>query len=97
MQTEFQNGGVRYSLLVTGRSLREVEAISENLGPDKSLWTQEQRRKHGLANKAPERKMGYLDDEAEIRKRQCRNGRERSAHYYRKPSPVEFTDQPEFR
>jgi hypothetical protein len=107
MTSNFQRDGVKYSLLVTSRSLREVQQAADAIQPDKSLWTTSQKRKHGLAPRKPwnnqyasgrvvGKVMGYLDDEAELRKRHCRNGRERSSHYY-KPKAVEFTDRAEFR
>jgi len=96
MQTEFQNAGVRYSIQVIPKSLREVEAQAQEIKPDPELWTPAEKKKHGLTHKAPHRRLSFLDDEAEIRKRHNRAGRERSL-VVAQPKPEDFTDRPEYR
>ena len=103
MHTEFVSNGVRYNIALRGKSLREREQMAANIQPDPGLWTNGQKRKHGLEpskgwknSHGSGRLMDYLDDEAEVRKRQDSHGRERSRHYY-KPKAVEFTDRAEFR
>ncbi len=39
MKTEFSIGGVRYSLIASSDSRREVQAAAEDIQPDKTLWT----------------------------------------------------------
>lgn len=47
MNTKFENNGIRYSLVVTPRSRREVEQEVE-IKPDRTLWTSAQKRHRGV-------------------------------------------------
>lgn len=47
MNSNFTSNGIRYSLLVTPRSRREVEQEVE-IKPDRTLWTQLQKRQRGM-------------------------------------------------
>src|SRR5712664_3862473 len=103
MRVEFERDGVRYSLTFRNQSLQEREQAAANIKPDADLWSTSQKRKHGLEpskgwknSHGSGRLMGYLDDDAIVRKRHDKNGRERSTHY-QKPKAVDFTDRAEYR
>ena len=44
MKIEFSAGGVRYSLIASRDSRREAQAAAEDIRPDRSLWTNAQKK-----------------------------------------------------
>lgn len=51
MTIEFQNDGIRYSLVASRQGRRESEVQLEDIKPDYSLWTNLQKRKAGMLRK----------------------------------------------
>jgi hypothetical protein len=110
MNSNFVNQGVRYSLLVTARSRREVEEAATDIRPDYSLWTTETRRRAGIGIRGDGGKAwrnmhstgarptdtGDLL-EAPLPKKRAWNKLDRAYVQVRAVDPKEFTDQVEFR
>jgi hypothetical protein len=44
LKTEFNVGGTHYSLIASRDSRREIEAVAENIQPDRQLWTSAQKK-----------------------------------------------------
>lgn len=79
MNANFTNGGVKYHLVVTRDSRRKIEAVAENIQPDRSLWKSCDKRKRG--------RTSGVDSDPEYIVRSRRNGSRR-----RKPDLTDFDE-----
>lgn len=81
MNVTFTNNGMKYHLLVTHNSRRDIEAIAENIQPDRSLWTDANKRKHKNGS------FGVQDDPT----KPVKSSRD-SRHHYAKPNLADFLE-----